>query len=164
LIPGYRFRIGGWTETLGCTVFNLYQPPLINITHANVRAVDIFVEHWNWLYPRHAYHLLAWQAWKVQHPEIKINHCLLLGGAPGIGKDTGLAPLKHAVGHWNFAEISPAEVLENWTHFRRAVVCRVSEAHDLGEADRFQLYERLKTLAAAPPEILTVNEKHLRQY
>jgi hypothetical protein len=60
--------------------------------------------------------------------------------------------------------VSPADVLGGWTYFRRSVICRVSEAHDLGESDRFQLYERLKTLCAAPPDTLSVNEKHLRQY
>jgi hypothetical protein len=108
--------------------------------------------------------LLAWQAWKVQHPEEKINHCLLVGGVPGIGKDTALAPLRYAVGVWNWADVSPKEVLERWTHFRRSVICRVSEAHDLGEKDRFDLYETLKTLATAPPELITVDEKRICEY
>ena len=71
---------------------------------------------------------------RVQHPEIKINHCLLLGGAPGIGRDFALEPLRQAVGPWNFQEVSPADVLGGWTYFRRSVICRVSEAHDLVKA------------------------------
>ena len=36
-------------------------------------------------------------------PHEKINHALVLGGKQGIGKDTLLEPVKHAVGPWNFA-------------------------------------------------------------
>ena len=35
----------------------------------------------------------------------------VLGGAQGIGKDTMLEPVKHAVGPWNFHEMSPANML-----------------------------------------------------
>ena len=41
---------------------------------------------------------------------------------------------------------------------------RVSEAHDLGEFNRFALYERLKAYTAAPPDGLRVDEKNLREY
>jgi len=47
----------------------------------------------------------------VQFPAEKINHGLLLGGAPGIGKDTILAPVRQAVGEWNFQEATPKEML-----------------------------------------------------
>ena len=47
----------------------------------------------------------------VQQPGDKINHALVLGGDQGIGKDTLLEPVKHAVGPWNFHEISPTHLL-----------------------------------------------------
>jgi hypothetical protein len=40
---------------------------------------------------------------------------------------------------------------------------RVSEARDLGEFDRFQLYDHMKAYIAAPPDVLRVDEKHLRE-
>ena len=43
-----------------------------------------------------------WLAHRVQRPEDKINHALVLGGAMGIGKDTIIEPVKHAIGPWNF--------------------------------------------------------------
>ena len=48
-----------------------------------------------------------WLAHRVQQPEEKINHALVLGGNQGIGKDTLLEPVKRAVGPWNFNEMSP---------------------------------------------------------
>ena len=58
--------------------------------------------------PTTAEHLIAWLAHRVQRPHEKINHALVLGGPQGIGKDTLLEPVKHAVGPWNFTEVSPA--------------------------------------------------------
>jgi hypothetical protein len=89
---------------------------------------------------------------------------MFLGGEPGIGKDSILVPVKHAVGPWNFQEVSPTQVLGRFNGFIRSTIMRVSEGRDLGEIDRFQFYERMKTLAAEPPETLRVDEKNLREY
>ena len=50
--------------------------------------------------------------------------------------------------------------------YRKSVILRISEAHDLGESgeSRFDLYEKTKTLSAAPPDVLRVNEKNLREH
>jgi hypothetical protein len=40
----------------------------------------------------------------------------------------------------------------------------VSEARDLGEFNRFALYESTKTLLAAPPDVITCDEKNLREH
>jgi hypothetical protein len=40
----------------------------------------------------------------------------------------------------------------------------VSEARDMGDVNKFQLYERMKTMGAAPPDVLRVNEKHLKEH
>ncbi len=87
-----------------------------------------------------------------------------MGGAPGIGKDTFLEPAKYAVGHWNFSEPSPTQVMGRFHPFVKAAIMRVSEAHDLGEVDRFAFYEHMKTLQASPPDVLIVDEKNLREH
>jgi hypothetical protein len=100
----------------------------------------------------------------VQRPHEKINHALVLGGGQGIGKDTLLEPVKRAVGPWNFAEVSPQHLLGRFNGFLKSVICRVSEARDLGDVDRFAFYDHLKAYTAAPPDVLRVDEKHLREY
>ena len=100
----------------------------------------------------------------MQHPEIKINHALVLGGAPGIGKDTLLEPVKYAVGPWNFIEVSPQQVLGRFNGFLKSVILRVSEARDLGGSDRFKFYDHMKAYTAAPPDVLRVDEKNLREH
>lgn len=97
----------------------------------------------------------------MQRPDEKLNHALVLGGEQGIGKDTLLEPVKRAVGPWNFADVSPQEVLGTFTEFRRSVILRISEARDLGEFDRFGFYDHTKTLIAAPPDVLRVNPKYV---
>jgi len=44
------------------------------------------------------------------------------------------------------------------------VVLRVSEARDLGEVDRFAFYDHSKTYIAAPPDVLRVDEKNIREH
>src|SRR5262249_30065605 len=52
----------------------------------------------------------------------------------------------------------------NFNGFVRSVILRISEARDLGDWDRFAFYDRTKILIAAPPDVVHVNEKHLREY
>jgi hypothetical protein len=40
----------------------------------------------------------------------------------------------------------------------------VSEARDLGDVNRFQFYDHMKAYTAAPPDVLRVDEKNLREY
>jgi hypothetical protein len=100
----------------------------------------------------------------VQLPQEKINHGLVLGGEQGIGKDTMLEPVKHAVGPWNFHEVSPTHLLGRFNSFAKSVILRVNEARDLGEVNRFSFYDHTKIYTAAPPDVLRVDEKHLREH
>src|SRR5262249_61017485 len=61
-------------------------------------------------------------------------------------------------------EISPQHLLGRFNGFTKAVILRMNEAHDLGEMNRFQLYDRLKSYTAAPPDVLRVDEKNLREH
>lgn len=54
--------------------------------------------------------------------------------------------------------------LGRFNGFLKAVVLRISEARDLGEFDRFKFYDHMKAYTAAPPDMLRVDEKHLREY
>jgi len=116
------------------------------------------------VYPDHVEHILDFMAHRIQKPHEKINHCLVLTGSPGIGKDTMLEPLKYGVGAWNFAEISPQDLVSNNNDFMKSVVLRISEARDSGEVDRYKMYEKMKTVTAAPPDMTRVNIKYVPQF
>jgi hypothetical protein len=152
---------GGWIERKGCTVFNLYRPPVLTPEPGDVEP---WLSHLKRMYPADGAHILRWLAHRVQKPGEKINHALVLGGAQGIGKDTLLEPIKHAVGPWNFIEVSPQQALGRFNGFLKSVILRVSEARDLGEVDRFSFYDHMKAYTSAPPDVLRVDEKHLREH
>jgi hypothetical protein len=153
---------GGWIDRPGARCFNLYRPPMIR--PGAVALADPWIEHLRRIYPEEADHIIKCLAHRVQRPQEKINHALVLGGAPGIGKDTMLEPVKRAVGPWNFQEISPQHLLGRFNGFAKSVVLRISEARDLGDLNRFQFYDHIKAYAAAPPDVLRVDEKHLREH
>jgi hypothetical protein len=154
---------GGWIVRPEVTCFNLYRPPRLKLGEA-VRA-DPWVNHIKSIYAEDdVAHIVRWLAHRVQRPAEKINHALVLGGAQGIGKDTLLEPVKHAVGPWNFHDVSPAHLLGRFNGFVKSTILRVSEARDLGEVDRFSFYDHTKIYTAAPPDVLRVDEKHLREY
>jgi Primase C terminal 2 (PriCT-2)/Family of unknown function (DUF5906)/Bifunctional DNA primase/polymerase, N-terminal len=153
---------GGWIERLGMTCFNLYRPPMIALGDA--AEAGPWLELVRKVYPDDADHIIPYLAQRVQRPEVKINHALFLGGEPGIGKDTLLAPVKRAVGPWNFEEVSPQQVMGRFNAYLKSVILRVSEIRDLGDVNRFQFHERMKTATAEPPDVLRVDEKNLREY
>jgi len=162
LIEDRLISQGGWTPRPGCKVFNLYLPPVLQ--RGDASEAGPWLEHVHHVYPTEGEHIIRWVAHRVQHPGEKVNHALVLGGPQGIGKDTILEPVKHAVGPWNFLEVSPAQLLGRFNGFVKSVVLRISEARDLGDADRFSFYDHLKTYTAAPPDVLLVDEKNIRAY
>jgi len=153
---------GGWILRPGCTTFNLYRPPIES--QGDGSKASPWIEHVYRVYPQDAEHLLAWLAHRVQRPAEKVNHGVVLGGLQGIGKDSLLEPVKAAVGPWNFVEVSPTHLLGRFNGFAKSVILRVSEARDLGDVDRYSFYDHLKVYMAAPPDVLRVDEKHLREH
>jgi hypothetical protein len=151
---------GGWFEREGARVFNLYRPPGVILRHGDI---TLWLEHLDTVFPAAAEHITLWLAHRVQRPGEKTNHALVLGGEQGIGKDTILEPAKQAVGPWNFQEVDPRQALGRFNGHLKAVILRISEARDLGDADRFALYDHLKAVIAAPPDTLRIDEKNIRE-
>jgi hypothetical protein len=153
---------GGWIEREGVTCFNLYRPPII--ASGDASKAEPWIELVRKVFPDEAEHIINWLAHRIQRPHEKLNHALVLGGAQGIGKDTILEPVKDAVGPWNVAEVNPEQLVGRFNSFVKSVILRVSEAHDLGDLDRYKFYERCKTLIASPPDVLRCDEKNLREH
>jgi Family of unknown function (DUF5906)/RepB DNA-primase from phage plasmid len=162
IIPNRLIAEGGWIDRAGVSCFNLYRPPVIEFGNA-AEAVR-WLDYIHKVYGDYGDHVVKFLAHRVQRPGEKINHALFLGGIPGIGKDTILEPVKHAVGPWNFAEVSPYHLMGRFNGFLKSNILRVSEARDLGEVNRYQFYEHMKAYTAAPPDVLRVDEKNLREY
>lgn len=153
---------GGVIARPGMKVFNLYRAPAI--INGDARMADKWRDLLNLLWPEEAEHLERWFAQRIQSPHAKVNHALVMAGDPGIGKDTLLEPIKANVGAWNWQEISPSMLMGRFTGWAKAVVVRVSEVRDLGDVDRYAFHEHTKVYAAAPPDVLRIDEKNLREH
>jgi hypothetical protein len=162
IIKDKLISVGGWLDRAGARVFNQYLPPAI--VPGDPDAANKWVEHVHRVYPNDAAWVISYLAFKVQYPGTKINHALVLGGKQGVGKDTLLEPVKQAVGPWNLQEVSPQQIVGRFNGFLKCIILRVSEARDLGEVDRYGLYDHMKTLIAAPPDVLRVDEKNIQEY
>jgi Family of unknown function (DUF5906) len=168
--PGLPMKIadrliseGGWIERKEVSCFNLYRPPTIKLGDASKARRWVALIHK--VFPNDADHLVKWFAHRRQRPWEKINHGLVLGSlAQGVGKDTILEGVKRAIAPWNFKEVAPKNIFDPFNPWLRAVILRVSEAKDMGDVSRFELYDGMKTLLAAPPDVLSCNEKHIKQH
>jgi hypothetical protein len=157
---------GGYVDKPGATTLNFYRPPPA-VAYGDATQATRWVEHWYALYPGDAEHIIAWLACRVQRPGEKINHALVLGGAPKIGKDTLLEAVVRTVGEWNFQNIKLNHLGQRNNGFLKSLIVRLNEARDVGEqgtVDRYRLFDHMKDLLAAPPNTIRVNEKYINEY
>jgi hypothetical protein len=170
--PGMPLKIcdrliseGGWIERRGVSCFNMYRPPTIKLGDPKeaarwldlIRRVFRREGDFPWI--------VQWLAHRVQRPWDKVNHALVFGSLQqGVGKDTILKPVTNVLGPWNVKEVGPKNLFDPFNPHVRSVLLRVSEAKDMGEVSRYELYEHMKAYLAAPPDMLLVNEKHIRQH
>jgi Family of unknown function (DUF5906) len=163
IVRDFMISDGGWIPRKDVSCYNLYRPSNIELGNADEAGPWSDLVHK--VFPNDAEHIIKWFAQRVQHPEVKINHGLVLGSQfHGIGKDTLLEPVKRAVGSWNFKEVSAKNMFEAFNPWLRAVILRVSEVKDMGDVTRFELYEGMKSYLAAPPDTLPCNEKNIKQH
>jgi hypothetical protein len=152
----------------GNNLMNLYKgaPALLD---GDPSQAGFWLELGEFLFGDDAEHLIKCLAFKMQHPDQKINHALVMGSYDqGIGKDSWLAPVRRGIGNHNFGNVTAGLAVE-WTKrgftvpILRKVITRISEVHDLG-SDRFKFYDMTKDWCAAPPETVLVADKNVKAY
>lgn len=131
--------------------------------------IDLWLDHVARLIPndRERAHLLDVMAFKVQHPEQKINHAVLHIGTPGAGKDLMWLPMQWAIDGGmsvNVENIQNAEIMSQWGYSYEREMLVFQELRQAEAKDRRGLENHLKPIIAAPPEYLTVNRKGLHPY
>ena len=151
---------GGWYPKPGAIVFNQYRQP--ELTGGDAGKAGPWLALFKKLYPNpfEHEHMIRVLAYKLQHPEVKINHALVLGGGMRIGKDTLLLPFKRALGNWNCYEAKPTTIMSAFNGYMRSILLTINETRDLGEVKRIDFYNHMKDVIASPPETVLVNEKH----
>jgi len=112
-------------------------------------------------------HILNAMAFKVQYPNVKINHAILFGGDEGAGKDSMFQPFLWAIGgkHWRNRSVIEAGGLDSqWGYALEAEVVILNELKEPEARERRAMANKLKPMIAAPPETLTVNRKGMHPY
>tara|TARA_R110002074_G_scaffold195878_7_gene362477 strand:+ start:9604 stop:12198 length:2595 start_codon:yes stop_codon:yes gene_type:complete len=110
----------------------------------------------------HRDHIEKWMAFTLKYPERKINHMLLLGSGEGCGKDYLLYPLIRAMGQ-NSTTIEGEELKGQFNDYLLATkYLHINEAELGDHNDAKAISNKLKPLAAAPPERLRANPKGVR--
>lgn len=112
----------------------------------------------------HKKHLLQWMAYTLCRPERKINHMLILGSPQGAGKDFLLFPLVQAMGC--HAKVVNGDALaEQYSgYLLRTKYLHINEADLGGHRDAAQIVNKLKPLAAAPPDRIPVREMYTKPF
>jgi hypothetical protein len=96
IIPDRLISEGGWIDRPNVRCFNLYRPATIKLGDAS--QAGRWLDHIRRVFPDDVDHIVQWLPYRVQHPQHKINHALVLGGLQGIGKDTILEPMPSVPG------------------------------------------------------------------
>jgi hypothetical protein len=146
-----------------------YRPDMSGSDPIRDRDITPWLDHCRLLVPdeRELNHVLNVMAFKVQRPNVKINHAVLHGGDEGSGKDSLWAPFLWAIGgdHQHNRSIIENKGLESqWGYNLQAEVVILNELKEPEAKERRALANRLKPIIAAPPETLTVNRKGLHPY
>lgn len=112
-------------------------------------------------------HLMNVMACKVQRPNVKINHAVLMAGKPGAGKDSLFAPFFYAVcgpHEKNKALVDGKSFESQFNYGFESEIMVINELRPDQSKDRRALENTLKPIIAAPPEFLTVNRKGMHPY
>ena len=111
--------------------------------------------------------ILDWMAFILQHPEIKINYALVIGGGERIGKDTIFLPLLHGVGFKNMINIQAEALDEKYAdHFVGKKLVVIQEIYQATFKDSTTVENKLKNYLASPPDVLDLRrlgEKNTQQ-
>ena len=140
-----------------------------DVSGVEVGDISMWLNHAKALIPEpdELNHVLNVMAFKVQHPEIKVNHAVLHAGDQGAGKDTFWAPFIWAIcgPHLKNRGIMDNQSMNSqWGYQLESEILLINELKEPDAAARRQLANQLKPIIAAPPEMLSINRKGLHPY
>ena len=140
-----------------------------SVAQAETLDISLWMDHCKELVPEslELNHIFDVMAFKVQHPEIKVNHAILHAGDEGSGKDTFWAPFIWAIcgDHLkNRGIMDNNSVTSQWGYQLESEILIINELKEPDAATRRQLANQLKPIIAAPPEMLPINRKGLHPY
>jgi hypothetical protein len=133
------------------------------------KPIKRWLDHCEMLVPENEEreHMFDMMAYKVQHPEVKINHAVLHGGTQGSGKDTLWAPFIWSIcgpALKNRGLVDADHLSSQWGYQLEAEILILNELREPEARERRALANKLKPIIAAPPDMLVINRKGLHPY
>lgn len=126
-----------------------------------------FLEHCKRLFcndPRDATVFIDYMAFKYQHPNLKPRWALVIAGQQGVGKDAAIDACWNAYGTAFISNISATDLNSPYNDYLKCSLLRISEVADLGDSNKWQFNERVKTIIAGHPDRTLINVKYGIKY
>jgi len=138
----------------GQVLVNMWRRPTVEGRPGDVRPWLRLIEALIQV-PEERWYVIQWMAHCLRRQDLKINHNLLIGGAPRIGKDSIFQPLIRGLGEGhNVCQIQSDKLAEPYEDFfvgRKLVV--IQEVLHAGVSHK-RIENKLKPFGAAPPNRL----------
>ena len=140
-----------------------------DVSHAQVGDISLWTNLVERLIPNknEREHVLDIMAFKLQNPNIKINHAVLHVGDEGCGKDTMWSPFIWSVCGSrlkNRGYMDSDSINSQWGYDLESEILIINELKEPDARSRRALANKLKPIIAAPPEMLNINRKGLHPY
>lgn len=160
IIPNWYIDSSGYYPMMGARIFNKFRP--MPELWGDANEAGPWVDHVKrlWPDPREHEYFFDYCAHMLQKPHEKCNAAIVLSGKQGIGKDAALLPIKMAIGAWNTKGIDPDDLFSQFKPWVETLMLVVDEVRPTKEEYMASsMYNIMKPLIAAPPEVLPLNDK-----
>jgi hypothetical protein len=108
-------------------------------------------------------HVEQWMAYTLRYPEFKINHMLIFGSGEGCGKDWLLYPLTMGMGENAYA-INGDDLTSDFDDYLLSTkYLHINETDLADHRKAMQVSNKLKPIAAAPPDRIPINQKGVKR-
>lgn len=148
-----------WFKENGHSYCNIWQG--VKVKASSVEPTP-WLDHVKRIYPDDWEHIIQWLAFTVQKPEEKINHALVLGGTPGLGKDTILAPVVDLPGFGSNVDMKRVMGdFQGWYYQSKLIVIQEAKRSTRHAAD--DVHNTLKPFLTNPPHTIKINRKNVAE-
>ena len=162
LIRDKVVREGGWIDQGGYTVLNLYKPPVLPRRNGDPESSGSSMP----IGSTATTSTMSFDGWRTASSALTrrstTRSCSeeLKGSAktPARAREAGNRALELHRGDRR------SRVSGGFNGFLKSVILRVNEARDLGEFNRYALYDHTKAFMASPPDTLRIDEKNRQEY
>ena len=153
---------GGWIARPGATVFNLYRPP--TLAPGDPGKAGPWLDHVRLVYPATPITSSATSPTGCRGRRRRSTTPSCSAARRASARTPCWSRSSARSGRGTSPRCRRSSCSGGSMAFSSRSSCASREARDLGDVNRYQFYDHLKAIIAAPPDVLRVDEKNLREY